>query len=82
MVEVYVPNWADSNIGKVVAAIIVVAIIAASVIATFSLSVANAVAVSITIIIFASHCVIRKTSVVVCKCIAILTDVLHRRTHL
>ncbi len=88
MVEVYVPNWADSNIGHVVAAIIVVAVIAASVIAMFALAiavafaVAVAAAVAINIIIIATHCVIRKIPVAVCKCIAILTDVLYRPTHL
>jgi hypothetical protein len=86
MVEVYVPNWADSNIGNIVAAIIIVAIIAASVIAlsapAIAVAITNAVTVAVLIIIIASHCVICKIAVAVCKCIAILTDVLHRLTHL
>jgi hypothetical protein len=85
----------DSNIGKVLAAIIAAAVIAASVITKFTLGVsavgvviviavaiAVAVTVAFTIIIIASHCAICEIPVAVCKCIAILTDVLHWPTHL
>jgi hypothetical protein len=53
----------DSNIGNVIAAIIVVAVIAASVIARFNLTIVIAVAVAVAIIIVMSHCVIHEIPV-------------------
>ncbi len=64
---------AVSAVGVIVVIAIVVAI---------TIAVAITIVVAFAIIIISSHCVICKIPVAVCKCTAILTDVLHWLTHL
>jgi hypothetical protein len=65
-----------------VSAVGVVVIIAIAIAVAVTVAVAIAIAFAFAIIINASHCAIYKIPVAVCKCIAILTDVLHWPTHL